>query len=364
MSQSPPAYLSELSVALNAVHRASIITKQVIRSVNHRLDAKFKADASPVTVADFAAQALLIAAIRSMYPDDKFVAEEDAQQLRDNPALAEQVWELVQAGDTRKLQNHGAPLASPDSLEEMLTTIDLGIGESTSEGRVWVLDPIDGTATFMKGQQYAVCLCLLIDGVQHIGVIGCPNLNLGSVGGKVHEDSIDPDGYGIILSAEKGRGTFLRQMDEDRLGDARQVDQSTRTRDPSALDFVEPTIGKTSLSQLEHREVAESLGAKWPSTVIWSQQMKYVALALGATDVMVRIPKNRERFTYVWDHAGGNLLFEEAGGIIRDIDGGLIDFGQGRKILGERNFGMVAAMPWCFEKVMKAVNDVLCRRAK
>jgi len=113
------------------------------------------------------------------------------------------------------------------------------------------------------------------------------------------------------------------------------------------------------LGQASHREVAEGFGAKWPGTVLWSQQMKYVALALGAVDVMLRIPRTKGRFTQVWDHAGGQLIFQEAGGKIRDLNGGAIDFSQGRKIEGARNFGMIAARPWCWEKVKSAVSDVV-----
>lgn len=362
MALSPAYFSTELSLALRTVHRASIVTKQVLRSLDNRISAETKADASPVTIADFAAQALIISSIHSVYPDDKFVGEEDARQLRDNPDLAKRVWEIVQGAASLKMEQHDDPLASPGTLETMLDIMDLGMGESTRQGRVWVLDPVDGTATFMKGQQYAVCLCLLVDGVQHVGVIGCPNLSFEMAGSKIREDDVDLEGYGVVLSAVKGQGTSVQKMHADSLGSPSQIEQQGQRKDLTTLDFVEATIGKTTLSQSEHREVAETLGAKWPSTVIWSQQMKYVSLALGATDVMVRIPKTRERFTYVWDHAGGNLLFEEVGGVIRDINGAVIDFGQGRKLLGERNFGMVAAMPFCFNDVEKAVKDVLLKR--
>ena len=64
----------------------------------------------------------------------------------------------------------------------------------------------------------------------------------------------------------------------------------------------------------------------------------------------------------VWDHAGGHILFTEAGGLIKDFNGGDIDFAQGRHIKGERNYGMIAALPSVFEKVERAVKEVLARR--
>jgi 3'(2'), 5'-bisphosphate nucleotidase len=64
------------------------------------------------------------------------------------------------------------------------------------------------------------------------------------------------------------------------------------------------------------------------------------------------------------DHAGGHLLYQETGGIIKDLDGGDIDYGQGRKILGDRNFGMLAAMPSAFDGIMQAAREVLERRTR
>ncbi|KAE8680153.1 hypothetical protein F3Y22_tig00111392pilonHSYRG00363 [Hibiscus syriacus] len=39
-------------------------------------------------------------------------------------------------------------------------------------GRHWVLDPVDGTLGFVRGDQYAVALALIEDGKL---VLGCPN---------------------------------------------------------------------------------------------------------------------------------------------------------------------------------------------
>lgn len=375
------SYAAELSLALSAVHNASILTKSVLRSLKNHVSAETKADSSPVTIADFAAQALLISSIHAVYPSDQFLGEESADALRSNDALADRVWDLVLRAkalhasrtQTGLVQSEnvtaGAPtLTFPASKEEMFELIDCGgKGEQTSRGRVWVMDPVDGTATFMQGQQYAVCLCLLVDGKQTVGVIGCPNLAFdveGPLGqSRVHEDLVDEAGYGVVLSAVKGQGTYVRGMTENGWGHARKVDLSTLPEKKlEELNFVESTLGKTSLSQEEHKAVCEQLGAQWPGTVIWAQQVKHVALALGSTDIMVRIPKTVDRFTCVWDHAGGHILFTEAGGLIKDFNGGDIDFAQGRHIAGQRNYGMIAALPSVFEKVERAVKDVLARR--
>lgn len=371
-------YSSELSLGLRAVHRASILTKSVLRSLNNSVSAETKADDSPVTIADFAAQAVLTSCIHAVYPSDRFIGEESAEALRQNDGLAERVWELVQRArkaegseksDVQHVLGHDseAPtLTFPESKEEMLRLIDLGCCEETNEGRVWVMDPVDGTASFMENKQFAVCLCLLVDGVQQVGVIGCPNLKFdvhGPLGAnRIHEDLVDEAGYGVVLSAVKGQGTYVRSMHATGFGDARRVELDQSPKDLNTLDFVETTIGKTSLLQEQHRAVAEVLGVKWPTTVIWSTQLKYVALALGATDVMLRISKDKDRWTCIWDHAGGQILFQEAGGIIKDLNGGDIDFSKGSKIIGHRNDGMVATMPSVFDGVMQAVKTVLEKR--
>ncbi|OCK81725.1 carbohydrate phosphatase [Lepidopterella palustris CBS 459.81] len=355
---SSPPYARELALALQTVHRASLLTKQFLRSLSNNVAAETKTDDSPVTIADFAAQALIISAISAVFPSDGFIGEESATALREKPSLCSNVWNLVssapQVGDFE-----GEALRKPKGVQEMLDVIDLGAGEQTAKGRVWVLDPVDGTATFMKGQQYAVCLALLVDGVQKVGVIGCPNLRRSPAGGKIHEDLVDVEGYGIMLSAVEGQGAFVRGMDAKGLEGAERIELKEKNVDLSELDFVDAAPGWSSLSQETHRAVEESLGAKWPGTQLWSQQMKYISLALGATDVMLRIPPSRDRWTQVWDHAGGQLIFQEAGGIIKDLDGGAIDMGQGRKIHGQRNFGTIAALPWCFERVMEATKKAL-----
>ncbi|KAF1849918.1 carbohydrate phosphatase [Cucurbitaria berberidis CBS 394.84] len=380
-------YSAELRLALQVVHAASVLTKSVLRSLKNNVSAETKADDSPVTIADFAAQALLISVLHAVFPEDAFIGEESADALRSNETLADRVWQLVlqakNAEETRMSDvqhvrsgtaaggsgDEGAlTLSFPASKEAMFDLIDLGgKGEVTRSGRVWVMDPVDGTLSFMQNRQYAVALCLLVDGVEKVGVIGCPNLAfdvnapLGTT--RIHEDQVDEDGYGVVLSAVKGQGTCVRKMEEKGIGEPRRIDLTQLAeKSPTSLNFVESTLGKTSLSQPEHKAVAESLGATWPGTVLWSQQLKYIALALGSTDVMVRVPKNVSRFTYIWDHAGGHILFQEAGGMISDFNGEQIDFGQGRQIKGERNWGMIATMPSLFEEVGRAVKDVLGRR--
>jgi len=59
----------------------------------------------------------------------------------------------------------------------------------------------------------------------------------------------------------------------------------------------------------------------------------------------------------IWDHAPGQILLEEAGGIVTDSRGQPLDFGLGRT-LGE-NFGVVAAGKDVHAQILQAVQKVL-----
>lgn len=121
------AYEKELELALLAVQRAAILTKSVYSS--HSKGTLTKTDSSPVTIGDFGAQALIIASIKSAFPDDEVVGEEDADDLRSNADLKNLVWDLVQQAklsDPASEEKIGGPIKSAD---DMLTALDSGASE-------------------------------------------------------------------------------------------------------------------------------------------------------------------------------------------------------------------------------------------
>jgi 3'(2'), 5'-bisphosphate nucleotidase len=344
-------YEKERRIAELAVQRASILTKRVLAAVDKGEISK--SDDSPVTIADFAAQALLISAIHHNFPEDKFVGEETADALRENIKLQQTVWDLVSATHLDDEESE-ATLATPASAQEMLDIIDLGCGSGGREGRVWMLDPVDGTATFIRGEQYAVCLALVENGLEKVGVLGCPNLNLKA--GRIQETLVDKHGYGLMLSAVLGEGATIQPMSTGALQAAGKI---ARERDvPEAKDFhfVDTTLA-SSLDLEKHRMLAEQLGASWPGTELWSSQMRYVALTVGFGGIMLRIPKKKDKRSYVWDHAGGHLIYTEAGGWVTDLEGKTIDFGMGRKL--KENYGMVAASLSMHPKILAMVKELL-----
>ncbi|KAF4619048.1 hypothetical protein G7Y89_g14795 [Cudoniella acicularis] len=113
------SYAHEHHLATLAVHRAALLTTRVLAATNKGTTTK--SDASPVTIADFGSQALLIHALYTHFPNDTFVGEESSSTLRADPALLEAIWTLVST-----THHSDDILGSIPSREEMLRVINLG----------------------------------------------------------------------------------------------------------------------------------------------------------------------------------------------------------------------------------------------
>ena len=55
-----------------------------------------KSDCSPVTVADFCVQAMVLSNLRACFPSDRFIAEEDSQLLRTDVCMYDKCFEILQ----------------------------------------------------------------------------------------------------------------------------------------------------------------------------------------------------------------------------------------------------------------------------
>ena len=76
------SYDAELAVALAAARAAARVCRAVQRNLSAAARLQ-KADASPVTVADFASQAVVCERLARHFPRDPVVAEEGSAQLRE-----------------------------------------------------------------------------------------------------------------------------------------------------------------------------------------------------------------------------------------------------------------------------------------
>ncbi len=291
-----------------------------------------KEDLSPVTVADFAIQALAGRRLRAAFPDIPLVAEEDSAALRAAGSAA--VLEAVTWHVSRYEQD-----ATPQAVCDW---IDLGGAEPGD--CFWTLDPIDGTKGFLRGGQYVVALALMEHGRSVLGGLACPGLN--------------PDGtpgLGMIALARRGEGAWSAPMDDP--GAAWRRLCVSPCADPVRARMMRSfEAGHTNTGQTD--AIAWAMGMN-TEPVPMDSQAKYAALAAGRAEMQIRLlsPSRPDYKEKIWDHAAGTLVLEEAGGRVTDLHGAPLDFTQGRSLTV--NTGLLATNGAIHDAALAAVRRVL-----
>lgn len=142
VEESPPAQAAasvdraELEDALAVARRACDRAREEILPRFRRVAVETKADGSPVTEADRAAERAIREEIRARFPDDAILGEE----MGDDPGQPDRAG-LADGGTRRR----------------------------------WVIDPIDGTIAFSRGiPLFTTLVALLVDDRPVVGVIDLP----------------------------------------------------------------------------------------------------------------------------------------------------------------------------------------------
>jgi 3'-phosphoadenosine 5'-phosphosulfate (PAPS) 3'-phosphatase len=233
-----------------------------------------KVDSSPVTVADYAAQAIILSSLHESLREDDgtvFLAEESSSGLygtnlttnnnngnnndtHHSAAMIQKIGELTGFDATTILDSSNATSKQSD----LQRVIDIGQSyyhdratkrqhlseqqpqQEEQEGggvtifqdennsvvllpppdRFWCLDPIDGTKGFLRGGQYCVALAFLEVGIPTIGILACPNLPPSPPTNTAENDfdgrSVprNDSGGGCIFVACKGQGCYEVGMEE------------------------------------------------------------------------------------------------------------------------------------------------------
>lgn len=353
-------YAQELKVGVAAVQRAAALSRHILdlHTQDDSLGVVAKDDLSPVTIADFAIQALLTCTIHAAFPGDRFVGEESADALRENPALLERVWEALQA--VANEDEDPVVVCLPQTKDDLCALLDMcGATHPSTPGRLWVFDPIDGTENFVRGLVYAINVALLVDGVQAAAVVGCPNL-AADVSYPVDDDSLDPTGCGCILLATRGGGAYVRPLQQQgnmaHLESLKKLPNQQQQQQPASSLRSTSARNSSGLSHV-HAEVARRLGVLWPGNTLLPWVLRWVLLALGVGNATWWVYHKRSRLAKIWDHAGAMLLFEEVGGKVTDVDGKPIDLTANRKMTA--NYGIVAAPAHVHAEVLQTIHDVL-----
>lgn len=272
-------------------------------------DRQTKQDRSPVTIADYASQALILYRLKQATPDIGVVAEEGAGDLRNEPELVERI--------ARFTRRHN-PEVNADTLLDLLDRGDHPGGGGT----FWTLDPIDGTKGFLRGGQYAVALALVDGGSPTLGVLGCPRYEL------------EPGRPGVVFSggagvkpqlwtSENAPPRSMRACSETALAEARLCEsvESAHTAHDQSANLIKDLGISTDVLRMD-------------------SQAKYAAVAHGAAALYLRLPVKKGYREKIWDHAAGVAVIEAAGGRVTDLNGKPLDFSRGQTL--ETNRGVVA----------------------
>jgi len=326
----------EVNFSLHAVGRAARLARTVQSEMIS--PALTKDDRSPVTVADFAVQAVVARLLGAAFPGAPLVAEESGNVLR---ASGEQATLDAVTGFVGQAIDGATP-------EAVCDWIDLG-GSDGSE-RFWTLDPIDGTKGFLRGDQYAVALALVEAGQVQLGVLGCPGL--------VDGHRADVAGHGSLVLAVRGCGTWTVPLD-DPTWDA--ADRFTRLHVSDRADPAQARLLRSVESAHTNTgkigELVTSLGVE-ADPVGLDSQAKYAVMAAGGGDLLVRLLSSRQPDyrEMIWDQAAGSLVVEEAGGRISDLAGRPLDFGRGRTLADNR--GVLASNGHLHERALAALAEI------
>lgn len=238
-----PDWSERMAFALDVARSAGDETMRWFQ--NATLVAEGKSDGSPVTQADRAAERLVRDRIAAAYPDDGIIGEEFPSD------------------------------ASP--------TADAG-------GWTWVVDPIDGTRSFVQGvPMFGTMLACLEGGEPRIGVIVLPALN-------------------ECVAAETGKGCWWW-----RGGGApvrARVSGQERVRGAVVL-----TTSLEYFREDRERRAWDGIDRAGAITRGWSDCYGIVLLATGRADAVV------EPLVKVWDIASVPTIVTEAGGAWSDLRG-------------------------------------------
>lgn len=232
---SDPTELTELlDHATRVAHHAGRVT---LAHYQTGVGVERKADHSPVTIADRDAELRARELIERRYPDDGIVGEEHGE---------------LRPGARRR----------------------------------WVVDPIDGTRSFIHGVPlYGVLVGVEIEHEPLVGVIHFPAL-------------------AETVSAARGlgcrwNGRLARVSDVDRIEDALVLTSGTRV--PAELSRRSRSLGR--------------LMGDAGTVRTWGDCYGYALVATGRAEVMV------DPIMHVWDAAAVRPVIEEAGGVFSDWAG-------------------------------------------
>ncbi len=325
-----------LAAGLEAVSTAASLTRAV-QAGQADIRQHLKDDRSPVTVADYAAQALVAMVLSEHFPNpnDRLVVGEESTE-----ALMQPDQHAVRDAVTAAVRQW-RPAASQD---DVLAAID-ACGHQGEADAYWTLDPVDGTKGFLRGQQYAIALGRIERGQVTLGILGCPNLSMDTALPPAEPDPLE---HGSLYAATLGGGAW-EYPQADPMATPLRIQAATWQEGGPVRPCASVEAGHSNRSATD--ELLDRIGAD-TDPVRLDSQAKYAVLARGQADAYLRLPTSRSYVEKIWDHAGGSLVATESGAIVTDVGGAPLDFGHGARLTSNR--GVIAAVPGLHERLIEA----------
>jgi 3'(2'), 5'-bisphosphate nucleotidase len=166
----------------------------------------------------------------------------------------------------------------------------------------WLVDPLDGTKEFIKGNnEFTVNIALVVNNRPVIGVIYVPY-------------------YNKIYFCEKGHGSFMKEGVEPdaRAGFSYGEIFAGASKLPLKGSRNKPLKVAVSRSHknTETEKHVEAMRKKFPDAVVVEQgsSYKFCMLAEGDVDYYIRTSN-----TYEWDTAAGEVILSDTGGTTKSL---------------------------------------------
>lgn len=373
MAEKNDKYGKELDLAVRIVHMACSLCQKVQQSLVSAASGHVlaKDDDSPVTIADWSVQAT-VSWLLSEFLEGRsvsIVAEEDVQTLS-KPEAASLLSAVVNTVNECLAEAPKYGLQCPKKVlgtSQILEAISRCNSTGGPTGRHWVLDPVDGTLGFVRGDQYAVALGLIEDGKLVLGVLGCPNypmkkelLNYNHQCNQIKPTSPPSSDIwqkGCVMYASRGTGQAWMQPlihgdTKFEWPNSATLLQASPVDDPSLATFCEP-VEKANSNHLFTEGLASSIGLKNRPMRVHSM-VKYAAIARGDAEVYIKFARSGYK-EKIWDHAAGVVIVEEAGGVVTDAGGRPLDFSRGLYLEGLDRGIVACSGPILHDKIIGAV---------
>ena len=191
--------------------------------------------------------------------------------------------------------------------------------EESTTGITWVVDPIDGTVNFLYNiPHYAVSIA---------AVTGDPSPG----SWQVEAGAVFNPATGELFHAARGKGTFLGE-------------RRLEIGPPPPMNLALLATGfaySTAMRKEQVRILSQLIGEVRDIRRMGTASLDFAAVAAGRVDVYF------ERTLSPWDHAAGELMVTEAGGIIT----GIRDLPQGRE-------GIFAGHPTLVTQLKARISEV------